>query len=515
MSEEEGPPRLARSMWKRFAAAMAIVFTLTAAGSATAVLLEVDSTLDAFFSASPPLRVAPGVLDDVDAGRPQTILVLGSDRRWDDRQTGKPGRSDTIILVRLDPDQEATAVLNIPRDFKVTYRRRDGSEYSDKINAAYEKGGPTGTLRKVKEVMQEVDGEPFPIHHVVNINFGAFTEGVDELGCFYVDVDRRYFNDNQPPYQSPTNYATIDLKPGYQKLCGQDSLDFVRFRHLDTDIVRGARQQHYLGQAKDQLGVARLFSNRRRLLRVFGEYTDTDIADHEAILRLLRLTYDSSRNPLRRVKFPATISDSPNASYVLASDADLAKMKRRFLAAQSTPGAKGETRPRRSAPAPSAPPRQPDGAPAPGLERTPQEVEDAAIVAAGKLPFAVHVPKWMKRLSTFADGYQGEDRFRTYDLYDTGRRRHRAYRLTLAAAGNGEYYGVEGTTWKDAPIVREPDEVRGRFLLFKDGGRLRHVAWKTDDAVYWVANTLLRSLSNRQMLGLARSAAATRVRAAR
>ncbi len=510
------PPRLARGMFKRFAAAMAIVFALTAAGSATAVLLEVDSTLEAFLSVNPPLDVAPGVLDDVDAGRPQTILVLGSDRRWDDRRTGKPGRSDTIILVRLDPEQDATAILNVPRDFKVTYRRRDGSTYADKINAAYEKGGPTATVRKVKEVMQGVDDEPFPIHHVVNINFGAFTEGVDRLGCFYVDVDRRYFNDNQPPYASPTNYATIDLKPGYQKLCGQDSLDFVRFRHLDTDIVRGARQQHYLGQAKDQLGVARLFSNRRRLLRVFGEYTDTDIADQTAILRLLKLAYESSRNPLRRVKFPATISDSPNASYVLASDRSLARMKRRFLAAESTPGAKGETRPRPEPPRrPRPAPRRPaGGAPAPGLERAPQEVEDAAIVAAGRMPFPVHAPKWMRTGSTFADGFQGEDRLRTYDLYDTERRRHRAYRLTFAAPGNGEYYGVQGTGWKDAPVVRDPDEVRGRFLLFRDGERLRHVAWVGDEAVYWVSNTLLRSLSNAQMLGLARSAAATRARAA-
>jgi hypothetical protein len=249
---------------------------------------------------------------------------------------------------------------------------------------------------------------------------------------------------------------------------------------------------------------------------VFGEYTDTDIADQTAILRLLKLAYESSRNPLRRVKFPATISDSPNASYVLASDRSLARMKRRFLAAESTPGAKGETRPRPEPPRrPRPAPRRPaGGAPAPGLERAPQEVEDAAIVAAGRMPFPVHAPKWMRTGSTFADGFQGEDRLRTYDLYDTERRRHRAYRLTFAAPGNGEYYGVQGTGWKDAPVVRDPDEVRGRFLLFRDGERLRHVAWVGDEAVYWVSNTLLRSLSNAQMLGLARSAAATRARAA-
>ncbi len=84
----EDPPKLAWGMWKRFLAATATIVLLTAAGSATAVLLEVDSTLGEFLRVNPPLEVAPGVLDGVDAGRPQTILVLGSDRRYDDRRNG-------------------------------------------------------------------------------------------------------------------------------------------------------------------------------------------------------------------------------------------------------------------------------------------------------------------------------------------------------------------------------------------------------------------------------------------
>src|SRR3712207_2182039 len=176
-------------------------------------------------------------------------------------------------------------------------------------------GGPRATVRKVKELM----GGSFPIHHVVNINFGAFSRAINRLGCFYVDVDRRYFNDNAPPVQSPTNYATIDLKPGYQKLCGQDSLDFVRFRHLDTDIVRGARQQHYLSEAKDQLGIDRLFRDREELLELFGRYTDTDIRSSAAVLRLLKLTYESTRSPLRRVNFRAELGQE----FVTISESNL------------------------------------------------------------------------------------------------------------------------------------------------------------------------------------------------
>ena len=81
--------------------------------------------------------------------------------------------------------------------------------------------------------------------------------------------------------------------------------------------------------------------------------------------------------------------------------------------------------------------------------------------------------------------------------------------MVIEAPGLGEYYGVQGIAWKDAPILRSPSEertVRGRkLLLYRDGSRLRMVAWKTDRAAYWVSNTLLRSLTNQQMLAIARS----------
>jgi hypothetical protein len=65
--------------------------------------------------------------------------------------------------------------------------------------------------------------------------------------------------------------------------------------------------------------------------------------------------------------------------------------------------------------------------------------------------------------------------------------------------------------WMNPPILANPSATMKvgsrKLLLFKDGSRLRLVAWKTDKAVYWVSNTLLRSLTNRQMTGIARSLA--------
>jgi hypothetical protein len=73
----------------------------------------------------------------------------------------------------------------------------------------------------------------------------------------------------------------------------------------------------------------------------------------------------------------------------------------------------------------------------------------------------------------------------------------------------GQYWGVQGTTWRNPPLLDAPHETRqigGRsFELYTDGGKLRLVAWRTPKAVYWVANTLSLALSNKQMLGIAAS----------
>jgi LCP family protein required for cell wall assembly len=495
----EDPPRLAWGMWKRFLAAMGVIVFLTASGTATAILLEFDDAVNAFNRFNKPITDVDEVLDEVDAGDPQTILVLGSDRRYADKAMGIKPRSDTIILVRLDPSKGATAVLSIPRDLKVKYRGPHGI-YSDKINAAYSIGGPEATIRKVKQLMESPDGEPFQIHHVVNINFGAFRKAVDKLGCFYVDIDRRYYNDNAPPVQSPTNYAVIDLKPGYQKVCGQDSLDFVRFRHLDTDIVRAARQQHYLSLAKDQTGVNTLFRDRKELLELFGRYTDTDIRSTPAILRLLKLTYESSRDPLRRVKFRGELG----TEYVTIEKPDLQTVKDEFLSVEASEGASGPTKPRKRRPRNG---HKRSGA-APGLVEARIPGEDQAVIASPKMPFPVYFPKLMKKGSRYWDGF-GTDAPRTYGIRGEDKKLHRAYRMVIEAPGLGEYYGVQGIGWKDAPILRDPSAertVNGRhLLLYRDGSRLRMVAWKTDKAAYWVSNTLLRSLTNQQMLAIARS----------
>ena len=317
-------------MLLRFALGSLAIVLLGAAVVTTALRLEINETVQAFVRETIPIRGVQNVLDDVQAGKPQTILVLGSDKRFNEKAGPGAARSDTMMLIRLDPEKNATAVMSIPRDLKATIPGHG----VDKINAAYSIGGPKLAVTTVRSLLN------IPINHVVNVNFGGFSRAVKRLGCFYIDVDRRYFNDNNPPAGGGGDrYATIDIEPGYQRLCGLDSLDYVRFRHLDDDFVRAARQQSYLEQAKSQVGVGRLFSDREELLRIFGRYTQTDINSEGAILRLLRLTYEATKSPIREVRFPAGIENDTGGSYVTITDDNLQKTVHQFLEVRGSSGA--------------------------------------------------------------------------------------------------------------------------------------------------------------------------------
>ncbi|MDX6705406.1 MAG: polyisoprenyl-teichoic acid--peptidoglycan teichoic acid transferase [Solirubrobacteraceae bacterium] len=486
--ESEATPRLGRDMWKRFAIGGILVVLLTTTAVATGLLLQVHESVQIFQRESTPIPGIRNELDKVDPGGPQTILVLGSDRRYGDGK-GIPARSDTIIVVRLDPEKNATAILSIPRDLRVEIPGHG----MDKINVAYAEGGPKLTVQTVKELLA------VPISHVVNVNFGGFQRAVNRLGCVYVDIDRRYFNANG----GPGGYATIDLKPGYQKLCGKDALDFVRYRHTDDDFVRAARQQEFLRQAKDQIGLGKVFGDRDELLRIFGRYTQTDIArdNDAAILRLIKLAYESSKHPIREIKFRG--GQSADGEYVEVSIENLQKTIDEFIdvglgvsANSASTEPKKRARPKRIKSSKRL---------APGLVVRKEEGENHVLTMTTKLrSLPVYFPK-----ARLGRGGYVRDSPRAYEIYDRNKNAYKAYRIVLAQGDNGQYYGVQGTTWRAPPILDNPtDEVVMRKRTYKrffDGHKIRLISWETPRAVYWVSNTLSRKLTNTQMMGIARS----------
>jgi hypothetical protein len=99
---------------------------------------------------------------------------------------------------------------------------------------------------------------------------------------------------------------------------------------------------------------------------------------------------------------------------------------------------------------------------------------------------------------------------RAYVLHDQDGGSHAAYRLTmLLNSALGQYYGVQGTTWQNPPILNKPtktENVGGKQLLeYLNGGKVSLVAWRTPAGVYWISNTLADDINNAQMVAIAAS----------
>ncbi len=244
--DDQTPPP--RGLWSRFVAgSLLIVIAMT---TATAVSLLV------YFRdiARGPRRPRPRCRTQLvvpDPGKPQTILILGSDKRSKEQAIG--ARSDTTILLRVAADQ--ISVLSIPRDLRVNIPGHG----IDKFNAAYSYGGPKLTLKVVKQ-LTGLDN----INHVVNVDFRGFADAVNSIDCVYVDVDHHYYHSNLG-LAAAEQYAEIDIPAGYQRMCGLNALQYVRYRHDDNDLVRAARQQLFLREARQELpaGEADLRSRTR------------------------------------------------------------------------------------------------------------------------------------------------------------------------------------------------------------------------------------------------------------
>src|SRR5215213_1186481 len=162
-------------LWKRLLIGSFLCIFAAAAATSVAAFHEVDKIVNAL-ELSPELKLGKNTLATTDPGEPQTILILGSDRRPKDNGEGASGaRSDTIMLVRLNPHKDATAIMSLPRDLKVHIPGHGVS----KINEAYEYGGPALTLRTVKELTG------LPVNHVVNVTFKGFWRAVNAIGCVY------------------------------------------------------------------------------------------------------------------------------------------------------------------------------------------------------------------------------------------------------------------------------------------------------------------------------------------
>jgi LCP family protein required for cell wall assembly len=460
----------------------AAIVVLATAATASSVLLFFDQTAAKFRNVDTGRELTEAPRGH---GKPQTILLVGSDRRYGDKKLGLKSRSDTIILIRVDA-KKGIALFSLPRDLKVQIPGHG----TDKINVAYTLGGPKLTIKTVKQLTG------LEINHYVDVNFRGFQQGIDAINCVYVDVDRRYFNDNSGLGYGQ-QYAVINVKPGYQKMCGKRALEYVRYRHTDTDIVRGARQQDFLRHVRAQITVGDLISHRNKLIDIFADNTASDISSGGELRRLVDLALGAINDPIKQVRFHGRLGES----YVYANTRQIKAAVGEFM--RVSPGRGPLTKQRKKALNARDGKKKRKRAKVNLTDATVAGREQAAL-ADKDVGFPVYYARKLVPGSSYVDAP------RTYRIKPQGKdKRVGAYRMVMFTGFIGEYYGVQGLRWRDPPILDSPSEtrtIRGRkYLLFYNGDRLRLVGWKTKRGSYWVSNTLLQSLSQGEMLGVARS----------
>jgi LCP family protein required for cell wall assembly len=517
-SGDDEPAPKPKRYWWRFTLASVLIVAVSAAATATSVLLYLDSIAHALSHNNVLNNKLHKALAEVEPGAPENILILGSDKRAGAQSEEGPGRSDTTILLRLDPEDETISVMSIPRDLQVEIPGYG----TGKFNEAYSVGGPKLTLQVVKELTG------LRIQHVVNVDFLGFVRAVDAIGCVYTDVDRRYYHSNVglPPSEQ---YSEINIQPGYQKLCGVKALQYVRYRHTDTDIVRSARQQSFISDARQRISVQDLVFDQSGLIDIFTKYTTSDINSKETMLEVLKLFIASRNAPIKQVHFPAELGPS----YVYSNETMIHGAVKEFLTGESfgseseessasssskKSGKKGSGKShhkkKHAKPKPKVEVAKPgsDGL-VPAREAGEAEAEAAARHTGSHFPvfYPTRLPPEAHFVET--DPYEHVVDPRVYRFKDDSGERHIAYKMVavMEEPDGYHYFGVQGIRgWEDPPILANPsvtETIHGReYEIFVDSGEIKLIAWHRGANTYWIANDLERSLTNEQMVGMARSA---------
>jgi len=219
-------------------------------------------------------KARPQPLPRIERRERINVLVLGIDERTS--QEG-PWRTDTMIVLTLDPATRTAGMLSIPRDLWVSI---PGFE-ENRINTAHFigdfKGYPGGGPALAKKTTQQNLG--IPIHYYVRINFVGFERVIDTIGGVDIDVEEE-INDPKFP-DNNYGYDPLLIPPGRHHMDGRLALRYARTRHGSSDFGRIKRQQQVIMAVRDQvmqLGLLpRLLPRLPQLVDSMGDAIQTDI----------------------------------------------------------------------------------------------------------------------------------------------------------------------------------------------------------------------------------------------
>jgi len=202
------------------------------------------------------------------------ILLLGIDQRPDEKPDF--ARTDTMLLVSVDPVEKSAALLSFPRDLWLTIPGRG----QQRINVAHALGGPELSKKTIEANFG------IRVQYFARINFKGFEEMVDTLGGVMVDVERPIKDDEYPT--EDYGYMRVYIPAGPQMMDGRTALQYARSRHSENDFGRMRRQQKVLLAMRNRAMQLDMLPRLPSLLGALQRAAATDLSPTE-ILALAKL----------------------------------------------------------------------------------------------------------------------------------------------------------------------------------------------------------------------------------
>ncbi len=475
-------------MWRIIVGCL-IVIALSATTTVVFIKGEIH-TLASALSQNKALALGSGSLASAGFGDPQTILLVGNDQRKHTTTSPVLPHSNEMLLVRIDPGKPWISMMSVPRELQVTIHTPNGAVLT-RLNASLTYGGISLLVSTIKHLTG------LSINHVVMIDFNQFKNAVDDIGCVYSTVDRRYYHVNTPDSQQ---YQEINLQPGYQKMCGTQALQFVSYRHGDTSLVRDARDQDFLLDVKKEYGPSLSdLGNIHKFEHIFGRTVEVDrgLQSDSGVENLLGTLINSQSLRVRQVQFQVNLQPvgANPCNCDTATPQQIATSVHSFLHGT-------DNLPKKSTAATARAVNGHGGAKKlPLVAATSYGLTDAGATAR-LLPFPLEYPRVQD-----AGGSVVPVSVRNYLIHGTDRGTYPAYVAVFSTGLLGQYYDVQGMTWTAAPMFSNPDQTvtvgPRTYSLFYSGQHLMVVAWFEHGAVYWVHNTLADAVGNGELLAIA------------
>ncbi|MGE6613654.1 LCP family protein [Peribacillus sp. NPDC076916] len=209
---------------------------------------------------------------------PISILLLGVDER-----PGDVGRSDSMIIMTVNPETETTTMVSIPRDTRAFIASKNTY---NKINAAYAYGGIEGTAQTIEQFLN------IPIHYYIKVNMDGFKDIVDAVGGVNV---------NSP---FPFTLEGIHISKGKQHINGEVALKYVQMRKEDPrgDFGRQQRQREVIKQIIHEGSQLTSLANYQKILKALEKNVQTNLTMDQMIA--IQRSYKSASKHIKQMEIP-------------------------------------------------------------------------------------------------------------------------------------------------------------------------------------------------------------------